>query len=85
MRNKQSSTAFGFSIFGLILLAIQNIPILSIVGVAFVFGGFVFGVKALTQIKKTGEKGRWLAITSVIVGSVSIIIFLSVLLISLFI
>jgi hypothetical protein len=53
--------------------------VLAIVGFVIVFFGFslisiILGFIALSQIKKTGERGRGLAIWAIVLGFVSIII-----------
>jgi Domain of unknown function (DUF4190) len=53
--------------------------VLAIVGFVIVFFGFslvsiILGFIALNQIKKTGERGRGLAIWAIVLGFVSIII-----------
>ncbi|MBI2045447.1 DUF4190 domain-containing protein [Candidatus Pacearchaeota archaeon] len=51
---------------------------LSIVAFIFIFlfplVGLIMGIMALSQIKKTGERGRWMALTSVIAPVILIII-----------
>lgn len=53
--------------------------VLSIIGFVLVFFGFsvisiILGFIGLSQIKNTGERGRWLAIWAIILGFASIII-----------
>jgi len=53
--------------------------VLSIVGFILVFFGFslisiILGFIGLSQIKKTGERGRGLAIAAIIIGFASIVI-----------
>ena len=47
---------------------------------AFVFFplGVVFGFVALSQIKKTGEKGKGLAIAGIIIGILAIVVFIGI-------
>ena len=49
------------------------IPYLNMASAYLMVGGIVCGVIALGQIKKTKEKGKGLAITSIILGGVFII------------
>jgi hypothetical protein len=49
----------------------NGISILAIIlGFVFPVGGIIAGVVALAQIKRTGEKGRGLAITGIVAGAV---------------
>jgi uncharacterized membrane protein len=56
----------------------QRFNVLSIVGFIFAFiisiVGVVLGFIALSQIRRTGERGRGLAIAAVIIGLASIVI-----------
>ncbi|AMM22773.1 hypothetical protein AX769_21780 (plasmid) [Frondihabitans sp. PAMC 28766] len=63
---------------GQVAPASDRYNVLAIVGfiLAFVIsiGGLVVSIIALTQIKKTGERGRGLALAGVIISAVAIII-----------
>lgn len=50
------------------------IPYTGIVAPYLMAGGVVCGILALSQIKKTGEKGKGLAIASLILGGISFLI-----------
>lgn len=61
---KQEESKYNKSaVVGLIL------SIIAIFGVGLAgIAGFILGIVALTQIKHTHEKGKWLAIAAIIVG-----------------
>lgn len=64
MTSQSPSTQPGFNLFA----------ILSIIFVWFAgLLGLVFGYIALSQIKRTGERGRGLALTSVILGWIALV------------
>ena len=69
--NKSAIIGFVFSIVG-VLIPILIKPLEYIAGAATLVG-FALGISALLQIKRTGEKGKGLAITSIIFGSLAII------------
>jgi hypothetical protein len=52
----------------------ERYNVLSIVGFIFAFlfppVGFILGIIALSQIKKTNEKGRGLAIAAIVLGAI---------------
>jgi hypothetical protein len=50
------------------------IPFLSMLSPYLIAGGIVCGILALSQIKKNKEKGKGLAIASLVVGGVSVLI-----------
>ena len=66
--------AYGSSPYGTVPAAsdrTNGISILAIIlGFVFPIGGIIAGAVALAQIKRTGEKGRGLAITGIVAGSV---------------
>ncbi|WP_295841582.1 DUF4190 domain-containing protein [uncultured Microbacterium sp.] len=66
--------AYGGSSYGTATAAsgrTNGISILAIIlGFVFPIGGIIAGAVALAQIKRTGEKGRGLAITGIIAGAV---------------
>jgi len=50
------------------------VPFLSMLSPYLIAGGIVCGILALSQIKKNKEKGKGLAIASLVVGGVSVLI-----------
>lgn len=66
--------AYGSSPYGTVPAAsdrTNGISILAIIlGFVFPIGGIIAGAVALAQIKRTGEKGRGLAITGIVAGAV---------------
>lgn len=64
----------------------QSWNVLAIIGFVLSLLGFniiaiVLGFIALSQIKRTGEKGRGLAIAAIIIGAIAVIIFVIVLIV----
>ena len=47
---------------------------------AFVFTplGLIFGFVALSKIKKTGEKGKWMAWVGIIIGILVVVVFIGI-------
>jgi phosphohistidine swiveling domain-containing protein len=52
---------------------ISFLPVIGIAGPFLVVGGFVFAFRALKQIRRTEEKGKELAVASLIVSGLSIL------------
>ena len=77
--NKLSEIAFILSLGSLLL-----IRIIPIIGLITILSGFITGIIAIKKIKRTKEKGKWLAITSIVIGGILLIVFISVFVWSLF-
>ncbi|GAA2240949.1 DUF4190 domain-containing protein [Herbiconiux moechotypicola] len=65
----------------------QRTNVLAIVSLVISILGFnviaiILGAIALSQIKKTGEKGRGLALAGIIIGAVSIVLVIIIIIVS---
>jgi hypothetical protein len=67
--NKLSVIAFILSIGS--FLVVRIIPILCLITI---LAGFIMGIIAIKKIRHTKEKGKWLAITAIVIGGIFILI-----------
>jgi Na+/H+-dicarboxylate symporter len=74
MRNKLAEKAFALSILGVVVDLFIHYEIVTVIAEVAVLAGFILGIVALRQIKKTGEYGKNLALTAVVIGTLGILI-----------
>jgi len=72
--NRQAVVGFVLTLAGIVLAGMPgDSPLVGIV----VLVGLAFGVAGLRKIKVSKEKGRGLAITSIVIGSISLLGFIA--------
>lgn len=74
MRNKIAEKAFALSILGVVVDLFIHYEIATIIAEVAILAGFVLGIVALRQIRKSGEYGKGLALTAVVIGALGILI-----------